>query len=1074
MHFTIKQKISIVFAVLVLGSLFTTLSLYIAFIIVDKSVHSIADSAEPAREASFEMEINTIGLGLGVFKYLETLSPEHRQRVIKDDKDFRRFKRQYEQNIVTDRGLKLSTRVSTLYEEYKSLADTLLDDSDDQTALLANTHASINTVRFLIQNDLEPLFSDTEPKSLVHEKTRQLISISKSITNSVYELSIYLTPRLNDKTLVRESINQNKKLIQRSIAKLKQLKPSPQELLYIQAVEEHFQYIYPTIQTILASYDKRISNISRFIQLRQVIDDILDDELQHLATVDLAQAKEYAKDASNIALVIICILLPLMTVLTIIGGIHLYRVIAKPIHYLIRGTKKVSTGDLSYRLSLEGNNEFTTLADRFNHMVERLQVTMVSKIELEKSEEKFRILTEHSPIGMFLGNSKGEAILFNQKCVELIGNSRDQILGVNWVSALHPDDRKWVVPLWLDAINTGEDFHEEYRWIHSNGDIIWTQGDVLAVKDPQGEILLFIGTLIDITLRKSTEASLRESEERFRLLVEIAPESIFIHQDRKFIFVNMVTATTFKMSNHHELIGQSIFDFVHPDYKKIIENFNLAIEQYQNNNPVIEVQLLHKDGTAFFAEMSGVHFVYEGKPAIQIIMRDITDRKHKEALLQHLVNFDQLTNLPNRMMYSDRLQQAINDAKRRNRMVGIMFLDLDRFKNVNDSMGHALGDELLQSVAHILRGTLRASDTVARLSGDEFAFVIADMMHEDEASLVASKIIAALDDPIKVGYTSIRITASIGISIYPLDDLEVVNLLRDADAAMYVAKNSGRNNYVYYKPSMTISANEALALEQDLRIAIINNELSLHYQPIFDSQSGCIISVEALARWQHADRGMIPPDKFIPTAEETGLIIKLGDWVIQTVCAQLKTWHESGYAINNVSINVSYAQFNDQLLPTILQALEINSLTPSELTIEVTESLLMKDVDKTTKILNLIHEHGIQISMDDFGTGYSSLNMLWKFPIDILKIDRGFAQEIESSADNVAIVLAIIAMAKSLNLTTIIEGIETISQKAILLAMGCDQFQGFYFSRPLDTKTLEDNFFIDKDCFTTFQVSHDT
>ena len=439
------------------------------------------------------------------------------------------------------------------------------------------------------------------------------------------------------------------------------------------------------------------------------------------------------------------------------------------------------------------------------------------------------------------------------------------------------------------------------------------------------------------------------------------------------------------------------------------------------------------------------------------VIRNITEdlsaetqlREHRERL-HHLVYHDTLTNLPNRVLLQDRLSRMMIKAKRNNTFVAILFLDLDRFKKINETLGHDVGDKLLLEVARRIENCVRKSDTVARLGGDEFAVLLDDLRDIKFVAVVARKILHALSKPIMIQKYELYATSSIGISLYPNDSEDEDVLLRSADTALYRAKDAGKNNYQFYTADMNTRAFEFLLLESGLRKALDNDELVVHYQPVINLEDKKLIGMEALLRWKHPEKGMVSPADFIPLAEETGLIESIGKWVLRAACAQNKKWQDAGYPPVTMSVNMSARQFNKKnVVETIGEILEETGLRPEYFCIEITESIIMKDVESTITKLNQLHKMGISLSIDDFGTGYSSLNYLKLFPIDNLKIDRSFVFNITSDSTDAAIAASVILLAHSMNLKVTAEGVETNEQLEMLRRQGCDYVQGFFFSKPI-------------------------
>jgi len=428
---------------------------------------------------------------------------------------------------------------------------------------------------------------------------------------------------------------------------------------------------------------------------------------------------------------------------------------------------------------------------------------------------------------------------------------------------------------------------------------------------------------------------------------------------------------------------------------------------------------------------------------------EVQERRRAQAQLAHLAHHDPLTDLPNRLLFADHLQRSIARAERGRHRLALLFIDLDRFKEVNDTLGHALGDELLIEVARRLAGELRGSDLLARLGGDEFVCILEGIDAPQEAGRVADKLIARIAEPLMLHDNEIRVSASIGISLYPGDGVDTDNLLRAADTAMYEAKKHGRNAYHFYEPEMTQYARERAQLERLLRHAVENNELELHYQikmALGERPMPC--GVEALARWHSTELGSVSPIRFIPVAEESGLIVSLGEWVLRAACRQLAAWRASGVDVPCISVNLSVRQLGrSDIVEVVQSALRESGLSPDALELEITESVIM-NVDDAIGVLQRLHDMGVRLAVDDFGTGYSSLAYLKLLPINALKIDRSFVVGIGDNLGDESIIQAVIGLARSLGLSTVAEGVETALQLAFLRQAGCDQIQGYYFGRP--------------------------
>jgi diguanylate cyclase (GGDEF)-like protein len=465
---------------------------------------------------------------------------------------------------------------------------------------------------------------------------------------------------------------------------------------------------------------------------------------------------------------------------------------------------------------------------------------------------------------------------------------------------------------------------------------------------------------------------------------------------------------------------------------------------------------LDRSGREFPVELAVVPLYRGDVISFCAFIRDISERKKSEETIRHLAYHDVLTGLPNRVLFEERLRIDLAQARRSRAKVAVMFLDLDRFKLVNDTVGHTGGDQLLQEVGRELSETIREGDTVARVGGDEFTFVLPGIERAEDAAVAAERILRRIRQPRTVAGQEFRITTSVGVTIFPRDGNSAEVLMRNADTAMYRAKERGRDNYQLFTPAMKTGLKEMLALENDLSHALERDELFVLYQPIVEIGSGRISGGEALLRWQHPRRGLVAPDEFIPLAEETGLIVPIGDWVLQAACRQAKAWHDAGLGRSRITVNVSARQVEQPgLVRAVSTALAESGLPPDCLHLELTEGVVMRQVESVISTLTELRGLGVGISVDDFGTGYSSLGYLKRFPIDTIKIDRSFVRDVTTDQNDSAIVTTVIAMARGLNLRVVAEGVETEAQLAFLRENECHEFQGFLVSRPVSPAEFE-------------------
>jgi diguanylate cyclase (GGDEF)-like protein len=433
-----------------------------------------------------------------------------------------------------------------------------------------------------------------------------------------------------------------------------------------------------------------------------------------------------------------------------------------------------------------------------------------------------------------------------------------------------------------------------------------------------------------------------------------------------------------------------------------------------------------------------------------VVIRDVSASRAMALQMTHLAEHDPLTGLPNRLLLNDRVKQAIALAPRHKKQVALLFLDLDGFKHINDSLGHSIGDKLLQSTGERLVKCVRATDTVSRQGGDEFVVLLSEVEHPEDAAITARRIIQAVAEPQSIDQHDLHVTTSIGLSLYPDDGLNAETLVKNADTAMYQAKENGRQSYQFFKVDMNVKAVERQSIEESLRRALDRQEFSLQYQPKIDLRTGRITGAEALIRWTHPTRGSVSPAQFIPVAEDTGLIVPIGNWVLHEACRQTRAWEKTGLPAVPIAVNVSALEFRQEtFLEGVFAALRETDLDPKSLELELTESVLMKRAEFAASVLKELRARGIRVAVDDFGTGYSSLSYLRKFPIDALKIDQSFVRQITMAPQDTTIVSAIISMGRSLNLRVVAEGVETIGELEFLQAHQCDEAQGYYFSRPV-------------------------
>ena len=558
--------------------------------------------------------------------------------------------------------------------------------------------------------------------------------------------------------------------------------------------------------------------------------------------------------------------------------------------------------------------------------------------------------------------------------------------------------------------------------------------------------------------RKHSEEVLRESEARFRALTELSSDWYW-EQDAEFRFTRFEGRAMAKGNERivPNFLGKRRWELDH-EAEGGWEAHRAVLEAHQPFRDLIVNSPLPDGGRRYVSLSGEPMYATDGRfTGYRGVGQDITERKRAEERIQYLATHDGLTALPNRVMFSQLLNLAIQSARRYERNFAVLFIDLDRFKIINDTLGHEAGDMLLKEIATRLRHVLRSSDIVARLGGDEFVVLVQEVNEQDQVAIVARKILSAVLKPIVLGGQDCRVTASIGVALHPSAGQDEQSLMKNADIAMYLAKEEGKNNFQFYSEKIKVQSLERLALETNLRHALERNEFSLHYQAKLDLKSRLITGIEALLRWRNSDLGMVSPGQFIPVAEETGLIVPIGRWVLKAACMQNVAWQRAGLPDLCMAVNLSARQFSDEsLLEDIVAALQASGMKAEYLELELTESMVMQNPERTVKLLAAIKQMGVRIAIDDFGIGYSSLATIKRFPIDTLKVDRSFIRDLEQNSEDRALTEAIIAMGKTLSLTVVAEGVETQGQETFLRDHACDEMQGYLFNRPLASEDFAD------------------
>lgn len=684
---------------------------------------------------------------------------------------------------------------------------------------------------------------------------------------------------------------------------------------------------------------------------------------------------------------------------------------------------------------------------------------------LRSSEERFRAMSDASPLGIFVSDAEGSCVYTNAAYHTISGLTLEQTLGTNWSTAIHPEDRERVLVEWRHAARDQAPFQTEFRFLQEDESIVWTRVNSAAMLDGKKWVGL-VQTVEDITERKLAE-----------FVLQTAEEALFEEKERAQVTLNSIgdaVLTTDLLGNvtYLNLVAETMTGWSCEDAlgRPIAEVFNLldGTTRLAAPNPMLRAMaddetvgmgtdcvLVRRDGFESAIEDSAapIHNRDGRVAGAVIVFHDVSESRAMALKMAHLAQHDFLTSLPNRLLLTERFSHAIGMARRNRKQVGLLFLDLDNFKHINDSLGHAIGDQLLQSVANRLVECVRTTDTVCRQGGDEFVILLAEIGQPQDAAHVAETLRTTLDIPHLIGGHELHISLSVGISVFPDDGASVDTLMQNADTAMYHAKASGRNNYQFFKADMNARAVRRQFVASSLRRALKQGEFLLHYQPKVDLATGAMTGVEALIRWQDPHLGLIHPAQFVPIAEENGFIVPVGRWVLREACRQVQAWLDSGLRAVPVSVNISAVEFRHAgFLDGVALILKETGLAPHYLELELTESILMHDVEASASVLETLKAMGVQLAIDDFGTGYSSLSYLKRFPIDTLKIDQSFVRDIITNADDATIVAAVIGMGRNLKQRVIAEGVETHEQLAFLQARHCDEGQGFHFSHPVSAE----------------------
>ncbi|MBX3705983.1 MAG: EAL domain-containing protein [Pseudomonadales bacterium] len=746
--------------------------------------------------------------------------------------------------------------------------------------------------------------------------------------------------------------------------------------------------------------------------------------------------------------------------------ILLHRVVSRRVGRIISGLERFSGGDRASRIGLNGRDELAAIGQTADRILQEL---VEDEDALRASEQFNRAIIDSANSAVICVDTSGIISFFSAGAERMLGYRADEVIGraspeifhepaelrartLAFIAKYELDVEPGVRVLGLAARDELA-YEDEWTFVRKDGSLVLVHLSISVIRDKRGEVSSFVALARDVTQEKGMVARVRLAEQVFE---NVGEAIVVTDAGLRVLDVNpaFLRMTGFSRADvigrRYDAGGSGRHD----------RRFFVALWRQVRRVGIWSGEIWgRRRNGELFPQWLTISAIRDDRDRISSYVanfKDITSQKAAEEELERMAYYDPLTSLPNRSLLKDRLQHEISIAARRGTRLALLFIDLDRFKYVNDTLGHDAGDRLLVEAAARIRRVVRQSDTLARLGGDEFTLVMTDVEDPTLVAHVAQRIIDAMEEVFSVDGRDVFIGASIGIGMYPADGDSVLTLIKNADTAMYLAKQAGRGNYQFFTGELNARNERRMTLEASLRRAIDNDEFVLHYQPKVDMLTGVVTGFEALLRWQHPTLGLIPPGDFVPLAEEARLILPMGQWVLEQACAQLRDWHGQGFTGLRMSVNLSARQFQaDTLVDDIAELLTRLGLPADRLDLELTESLLMADAERALAVMRRLRELGVTLSVDDFGMGYSSLSYLKKFPIDTLKIDREFVSGVVNDAEDAGIVRAIISLARTMQLQVVAEGVEDVAQEQFLLREGCELAQGYLYGRPLAVADVE-------------------
>jgi len=992
--------------------------------VLDDTLANLVSEGDARTGAAYEMNVHLDAVAREIDDYMQNPEPAQRDRVKSAQGKFERGLASYKALGSEAQSREIATRLSQAYSRYRRQTAEVIRLTDSQMGRLATYDARRHEAAQLIDAMPPPGWVARGAPPAQKRNAAQAMSDALQRTPSTSDLKSDDGP---------ERMDAASRAFAAALALYQRSADTPAERDWAQAAERWYGMGKHQAEAVLASQVTLERSSSRLHNLRRKLDDMLDSSVQPAAKAELKAAMDKASGTAHGANVLITRGLLLALVLGVLVALAIGRAVKSPLRALVASSKRLAEGELSHRVPAAGNDEVGELTIAFNEMASKLQATTVSRSYMES-----------------VVNSMGEALLvLSDDVIKTANAAASRMLG-------YEPGELTGKPLASIMPESGVDWKKLPP--RFTVDLLAREGGLIPVSVsavPMPARAEFGAAMVCIARDLRERIAADHHQRRAAVVFENTKEGILLTAaDRTVVMVNpaFMEITGYQLE---EVLGKSSdllwaprADSVHSD---AVWSAVEKQEQWQG-----EIWIRRQDGELrpVWQNISVVHNAAGRVVNYVVVFSDITAIKNAEERLNYLAYHDPLTDLPNRLLLADRMRTALSRAERTGTSVALLYLDLDNFKHVNDTLGHEQGDRLLHAMAARFREAVRGEDSVARLGGDEFVIILEDVSDPAQPARLAEKLIAAVAEPVRLGGFELRMRASIGISLGPAHGATSEELLKAADAAMYRAKRGGRGRYEFFSAELTRQALERLTLENAMRDPLFYDQLVLQYQPQVAVAGARLIGVEGLLRWRHPTRGLLDPSVFIPMAEDAGLIPAIGEWVLRTACRQARAWLDAGYAPIRIAVNVSAYQIKAaSIVDTVHSALSDTGLDPALLELEITEGALQTG-DGALDILSRLKALGVCLALDDFGTGYSALSSLKLLPFDRLKIDRSFVQDLQHDADARALCRAIIAMGRSLNMEIIAEGVETYEQLAFLREEGCDEMQGYLIGAPMSADEM--------------------